>query len=48
MDSNSQTVNLSDQIPRLYGSLTVVIGSENSKLDPGLVHFNFMLNNYVK
>ncbi|XP_025407324.1 maltase 2-like [Sipha flava] len=35
MGSRSQTVCLADQIPRLYGSLTVVIGSENSNFNPG-------------
>lgn len=37
MGPSSQTVCLSDQIPRLCGSLTVVIGSENSNFSPGLV-----------
>lgn len=40
MDSISQTISLSDQIPRLYGSLSVVIGSENSNFNPGLVNYN--------
>lgn len=38
MDTNSmQNVRLSDQMPNLYGSLTVVIGSKNSNLDSGWV-----------
>lgn len=41
MDSKSQTVCLSDQMPKLYGSLTVVIASENSNFNPGLANYNY-------
>lgn len=50
----SQNVRISDHIPHLQDPLIVVLGSENSKIDPGLVSnlfqtdkLNYKTNGFV-